>query len=1432
LDDASLSDLVSRNNQYGLHSSKKVFPTAIKPNQNGEILVDGIWISMPDLTNYYLLHLAQESDIDQAIIDYKSDSHVVGALRNSIGKINIIPNDPLYENVGENLNQWSLPQISAPEGWDIDTGSSDVTIAIVDSGVDWNHEDLLTKLKVNLGEDGDNDGTVIEYLNGEWVLDPDDLDGVDDDNNGFIDDLIGYDFISANLIPPSNERSNPNPSPNGLDDNGNGLVDEGVTHGTLVAGIAAASTNNIIGISGVDWIAKVLPIQVCDDEGNCPINSIVNGILFAVQSGADVINLSLGVRETLVDGEPNLDEETFWSRLMEAAYNHGTLVVAAAGNDFADFDDPDIRRQWPLCADGGNNRVVGVGATSFDDFKSSYSNMSSEYIDISAPGDYIISTKYYDGSPLFSEYYTDENDIINMFGTSLSTPMVSGTLSLLKSLNPAITSLDFFINKLKHAADIIAYIEPAYYEKMGYGRLNIEKTLGSPKPNIGLYSVSIDDGTPEAGETYPNGNGNGVPEDGENVNLSFEIGNNWLELRDIETSISAHGDNSQYILSIINPPTGPTAQFHFLNTSEGNINESIFNYGVELETYIPLEENRVEFYLHVSGVYDTDSEFSDDLLFSIPVNAKVTTQAGWPQLAGTVNSHAVKLAYFQDPFLYGFDSQKVVYGGGGGTIVFNGNGSTYGTWGSGGEQSDAVYACPAVGDIDGDGDVEVININPNGVYVFDSDGTFIPKSPSNPVHLDDCQFDENAYPVLANVTGGPQPEILFTLDCGGQVYLHVLNSATDIIWVVAVGSPGDIVKAGPSVGDINGDGENDIVVVLSDSGVGYRHTLYVYNGNGTRNGDGGFSDWADPNSELHKGAIQGPIVLANIGEVNSSDPESLDIIYLTVDPNDPYENDNPGPSRQNGRLNVLDGYTGKMLPLPEFDHVQQDNQGWYTISNSSLEENDYNSSYPIKGIPLYHGYPQATVADMDLDGDLEIVVPSGGPLPAATVWVFNADGSYNNNGPILTGHWDSLDIGPTLANLDGTGDLDITTFSWIFDGNARGTIQVFRNDGTILGTGFPLSLSGPLSFNFVLTAPAVYDMDGDGDLEILQPRMDGAIAAYDVVFQTDSEWWNDLQWNQFQHDSRNTGNYHNGRPGDARMSGVLNDFDTMAIVEEITANTILEPYEKVVADINHDQVIDVQNIVVLSGLIMSGDEIPRQHPTLRDSTAIVLNLNPGSSLTRGAGGVIELSIETMNPIFGMQLEIQLPENVVVEEIETIGIAEHFLANYGIQNDIITIVFYDYENSGFGPGEGVYANIFLDNNLARSQEATINIISALVIDIDGTHYNVNYGQPQNHIIDIPFEFSLYNAYPNPFNPVTNIRYDIAEYSDVTITVYNLLGRKVSTLYKGRRQPGAYQLEWNSSNDFGVQVSSGVYFIKMEANSNSQKFVKEQKVILLK
>ena len=64
------------------------------------------------------------------------------------------------------------------------------------------------------------------------------------------------------------------------------------------------------------------------------------------------------------------------------------------------------------------------------------------------------------------------------------------------------------------------------------------------------------------------------------------------------------------------------------------------------------------------------------------------------------------------------------------------------------------------------------------------------------------------------------------------------------------------------------------------------------------------------------------------------------------------------------------------------------------------------------------------------------------------------------------------------------------------------------------------------------------------------------------------------------------------------------------------------------------------------------------------------------------------------------------------------------------------------------------------------------------------------------------------------------------------MYNLLGRKVSTLYKGRRQPGAYQLEWNSSNDFGVQVSSGVYFIKMEANSNSQKFVKEQKVILLK
>ena len=243
----------------------------------------------------------------------------------------IEPNDAFYSGQFNYLNQMRIPQ-----SWNATTGSQDVIIAVIDSGVDMDHPDIISNMWFNKGEKA--------------------LNGLDDDNNGYVDDLNGWDFLEG--------VSDPHPK------FGDDFSFGGAIHGTAVAGIAAASTNNALGIAGVCWQCKIMALRALDASGEGNTEKIASAIDYAIANGADIINMSFvgGVDDGLM------------SVAVERAYKAGVILVAAVGND-ADqsgvfLGDLDFRPLYPVCSDGGpgENHVLGVGSVDSSSAKSVFSN--------------------------------------------------------------------------------------------------------------------------------------------------------------------------------------------------------------------------------------------------------------------------------------------------------------------------------------------------------------------------------------------------------------------------------------------------------------------------------------------------------------------------------------------------------------------------------------------------------------------------------------------------------------------------------------------------------------------------------------------------------------------------------------------------------------------------------------------------------------------------------------------------------------------------------------------------------------------------------------------------------------------------------------------------------------------------------------------------
>lgn len=370
--------------------------------------------------------LGTNENISEAISRYERLPGVEFAEPNyKVQAETIASNDPYISK------QWYLDKVGVWAGWEKTSGNKDTVIAVLDSGVDIDHPDLADNIWVNPGEVSN--------------------DGIDNDGNIYVDDVNGWDFVAGdnNARPDFKEWW---------------FTKEGIDHGTLVAGVAAAVGNNSRGIAGVAWEAKIMPIRVLDSSGSGDVLTVIEGIDYAVEKGVDVINLSF-----IGSG---FSKSLFLS--LERAYKAGVVVVAAVGNSGNSGKNLDEEPLYPVCYYGGDgeNVVIGVAATDKDDKKAQFSNYGSKCVDVSAPGIDIWGTVAYNpGMPQFTEYYSG-----GWSGSSLAAPIVAGTAALIKSLNPNL-GVSEIRNLLTVNADNIDSLNSEYAGKLGKGRLNIGRTI-------------------------------------------------------------------------------------------------------------------------------------------------------------------------------------------------------------------------------------------------------------------------------------------------------------------------------------------------------------------------------------------------------------------------------------------------------------------------------------------------------------------------------------------------------------------------------------------------------------------------------------------------------------------------------------------------------------------------------------------------------------------------------------------------------------------------------------------------------------------------------------------------------------------------------------------------------------------------------------------
>lgn len=384
------------------YKTDESFEAAARGGQNGARTVE----KFSEL-RWQRVKLPKGLSLKEALAQYGNMPEVEAVQPNYYYRLLAAPNDPQFSSM------YGLQKISAPEAWDLTTGSAGTVVAVIDTGVKYNHEDLAANMWTNPGEIKGN--------------------GVDDDGNGYADDFYGYDFFSNDADP--------------MDENG---------HGTHTAGTIGAVGNNALGITGINWNVRIMAIKIYSPIGTDTTSAMLinayNYVRMMKERGVNirVTNNSYGGCNEAC----GYDQAT--KDAIDALGNAGILNVFAAGNDASNNETKPF---YP--ASYTSPSILSVAASNTSDDRAGFSNYGKISVDLAAPGSGILST------------HTSASGYASLSGTSMATPHAAGAAALLSSYNPNL-SVQSLKATLMNTVDVLPQWND--YAKSG-GRLNAAKAL-------------------------------------------------------------------------------------------------------------------------------------------------------------------------------------------------------------------------------------------------------------------------------------------------------------------------------------------------------------------------------------------------------------------------------------------------------------------------------------------------------------------------------------------------------------------------------------------------------------------------------------------------------------------------------------------------------------------------------------------------------------------------------------------------------------------------------------------------------------------------------------------------------------------------------------------------------------------------------------------